>query len=697
MSSIHQDPVLDTKIGNYHINKPLGQGAFGRVFLGKHPTIDREIALKVLNKDFSSDEVVVHRFVSEAKAVNKINHPNLIQVFDFGSLDDDRFYYIMEYIKGRELSRIIKEDGPMSLGLFDAIIRQIASALEAAHKNGIIHRDLKPANILVVKGEGEPLVKILDFGIAKLQESSEATSLRTKTGQVIGTPAYMAPEQAKGENEQITPRTDIYSLGVIAYQMLTGYLPITSSSVASLLVKILIETPTPIDEVVKGLPDEFQDIFSDCLAKDQKFRPAGGTEFYNRFHQVIDKYNPAIKGIPIKVEDCSTSQTGTSSIETEKTLPSEDSSLNSAEKLSDQSQNNNSDNQVFNTDNSSIFQTKAFKKGRAIFLVVLLMLFSALIVYFYMKSSGTDKSATVKKLKKADKVVGKTAHLQKKQKNPTKSKADKKETPQKDKENKDSGVDAKNSSSNLATALVKKRKFGDFIQISGNNNCFFMGNKDGSTAEKPAHMVCLSAFAVDKYEVTVNKFAKCVQAKKCSVPIRFKAKNNCNYGRDGFEDHPVNCVTWKQATDFCNFAGKELPTEAQWEYAARGKKSNYFYPWGSQEADCSKAVIYSGDKPGCGKGHTWKVGSKPQGKSPFGVHDLAGNVWEWTKDNYKEDYYQKLAGQVVHNPQGSTDGSLKSLRGGAWNTGGIKSTFRVGFSPQKAEPHIGFRCVFTLK
>jgi serine/threonine protein kinase len=683
MSSIHQDPVLDTKIGNYHIQKPLGQGAFGRVFLGKHPTIDREIALKVLNKDFS-------------RAVSKINHPNLIQVFDFGSLNDGRFYYIMEYIEGRELSRIIKEDGPMCLGFFDDIIRQIASALEAAHKNGIIHRDLKPANILVIEGEGEPLVKILDFGIAKLQESSEATSLRTKTGQVIGTPAYMAPEQAKGENEQITPRTDIYSLGVISYQMLTGYLPITSSSVASLLVKILIETPTPLNEVVKGLPDEFQDIFSDCLAKDQKFRPAGGLEFYNRFHEVIDKYNPAIKGIPVKIEDSSGSHVGTSSIETEKTLPSEDSSLNSAEKLSAQSQNSNSGDKVFNTDNPSIFQTKAFKKGQAVFLIMLLMLFSALIVYFYMKSSGSDKSASASKFKKVDKVVGATEPSQK---NPPTTKANKKPIPKNDKNKRadKSKTIAPDSNSKLTTAIVEKRKFGDFIKISGNNNCYLMGNKDGSAAEKPAHMVCISAYAIDKYEVTVKQFTKCVQAKKCTVPIQFKAKNNCNYGRDEFEDHPVNCVTWKQAAEFCNFAGKELPTEAQWEYAARGKKSNNFYPWGSQDADCTKAVIYSGNKPGCGNGHTWKVGSKPQGKSPFGIHDLAGNVWEWTQDNFKEDYYQKLAGQVVRNPQGPSNGNLKSVRGGAWNTGGIKSTFRVGFSPQKAEPHIGFRCVFTLK
>ncbi|MGM0597232.1 MAG: serine/threonine-protein kinase [Myxococcota bacterium] len=301
--NLDNDPVINSKIGNYKIIKPLGDGDFGRVFYGEHPSSGRKIALKVLHDNFSDNQLMFQRFISEAKAVNKINHPNIIEVFNFGNLDDGRFYYTMEYIDGKELSLIIKEKAPVNLSYFDALIKQIASALAATHKHGIIHRDLKPDNIMVKNRDSGLFVKILDFGIAKLRSQDREHMFKTKQGKIMGTPAYMAPEQAKGENNNIGIETDVYSLGVIAYQLLTGRLPIDSNSIAQLLSKIVMETPTPPSQITKGLPREFDDVFRSALAKSSKLRNRSTLDLYFNFKNITRNYDPQLRAEPLQTSN----------------------------------------------------------------------------------------------------------------------------------------------------------------------------------------------------------------------------------------------------------------------------------------------------------------------------------------------------------------------------------------------------------
>lgn len=232
---------------------------------------------------------------------------------------------------------------------------------------------------------------------------------------------------------------------------------------------------------------------------------------------------------------------------------------------------------------------------------------------------------------------------------------------------------------------------------------FWMGcnaTLDGacSNGEKPQHLVELSAYAIDVHEVTPAQFASCVQAGACTEPSYGSVY--CNWKVPGRENHPVNCVTWMEAHDYCKWAGKRLPSEAEWEKAARGgcekhagedcAKAMPTYPWGEAEVSCEYAVVNEGGS-GCGTNGTFLVGSKPKGMSPYGVHDMAGNIWEWTQDWYDPGYY---AASPTKDPPGPSSGVVKILRGGAFGIFGpfARSSFRATIDPVLDGIFYGFRC-----
>ena len=207
--------------------------------------------------------------------------------------------------------------------------------------------------------------------------------------------------------------------------------------------------------------------------------------------------------------------------------------------------------------------------------------------------------------------------------------------------------------------------------------------------ERPSHRVTLDAFFIDRTEVTVSAYRACVEDAACSVP---GTEPDCNFGVSDRSDHPVNCVNWSQASDFCHWSEKRLPTEAEWERAARGTDGR-LYPWGSEpEASCSHAVMVGDGGDGCGTHRTWPVGSKPKGASPVGALDMAGNVWEWTAD-----WYANYPGQAESvNPRGPETGSERVIKGGSWDDqyGApiLRAAARVGNTPDTAGRYLGFRC-----
>lgn len=222
--------------------------------------------------------------------------------------------------------------------------------------------------------------------------------------------------------------------------------------------------------------------------------------------------------------------------------------------------------------------------------------------------------------------------------------------------------------------------------------------------EKPGHYVYVNGYSIDLFEVSVRQYKECVKAGKCSdkmvgwydltsfgmaPPVRSEM---CNYEQKRTDDYPMNCLTWFEADEFCRWAGKRLPTEAQWERAARGDSDKRIYPWGNDPPDCSMVVHRDPrNGPGCGKYSTHNVKSKKDGVSPYGIYGLGGNVWEWTADWYDARYYDKA---VTANPTGAPNGKTKTIKGGSWNGVDyfIRSSFRLGFPPQYRDFNGGFRC-----
>jgi serine/threonine-protein kinase len=267
--------VIGTEVGGYVLDGELGSGGMGVVYAATHPLIGKRAAIKVLRPDLSTNPAAVERFVMEARAVNQIGHPNIVDIFAFGKLADGRSYYVMDFLTGETLRKRLAR-GPLHIAELVTILDEIASALIAAHDKGIIHRDLKPDNVFMVTVPGRwPEVKLLDWGLLKLSSTQSAissTQYRTLTGTVMGTPVYMSPEQARA-SESVDARTDIYSLGVVAYEMACGAPPFKKGSSIDTLLAHQDEPLPPLAPKCPALPDELVQLIEAMLAKDADGRP----------------------------------------------------------------------------------------------------------------------------------------------------------------------------------------------------------------------------------------------------------------------------------------------------------------------------------------------------------------------------------------------------------------------------------------
>jgi serine/threonine-protein kinase len=266
--------------GKYRILSKVGQGGMGAVYKALHLAFDELRALKVMAPELLSDELFVKRFKHEAVITRRLQHPNAVRVDDIDEGEDGRPFIVMEYIEGRSLKKLIKDEGPLPVPRVCAIIKQVAAALGAAHGLGMVHRDIKPENIVLVEtSEGEQ-AKVLDFGIAKVKEArlGETSGMTlTGTGVVIGTPQYMSPEQAMGKRgDELDGRSDLYSLGIVMYQMLTADLPFKADTTMEMLLAHMQEPPTPIRTLHPELqiPEPVADFTMRLLEKNRDLRPA---------------------------------------------------------------------------------------------------------------------------------------------------------------------------------------------------------------------------------------------------------------------------------------------------------------------------------------------------------------------------------------------------------------------------------------
>jgi eukaryotic-like serine/threonine-protein kinase len=276
-----EDMPPGTLVGEYKIESRLGQGGMGTVYAARHPVIGKRVAVKVLSYFFSRDAGLVKRFTDEARAVNKIGHPNIIDVFSFGRLADGRQYFVMEYLEGETMTAWLDRGAP-PFAESRRFLLQICEALEAAHREGIVHRDLKPDNIWIARPKhGEPYTKVLDFGLAKLMDAEQEKSA-TRTGTIMGTPQFMSPEQCVGRG--VDHRTDIYALGAIIFRIYSGRLAFDGSSSAEIIAAQLYQPP-PKPSSFAAMAPKLEALILDCLEKDPNRRPASAIELSMRLRE----------------------------------------------------------------------------------------------------------------------------------------------------------------------------------------------------------------------------------------------------------------------------------------------------------------------------------------------------------------------------------------------------------------------------
>ena len=297
-----RDPMLGRTIaGNFRLLDTIGQGAMGTIYRAEQLSLGKTVVIKLLHRHLLGDKTLSKRFHREARAASMLNHPNVIQIIDFGQADGGLLYIAMEYVPGRDLAEVLFREYPLDSRRAIHLLRQTCFALDEAHANGVLHRDLKPENIMVSDRRNmTDFVKVLDFGIAKLQDSdSGPNTFQTVAGVVCGTPEYMSPEQARGE--KLDGRTDLYALGVIVYQLLTNQLPFEADSALGVVTKHLSEKPVPPTRYAADVPRGLEALCLTLLAKDRRMRPTSALDVaaeLDRLDREIEASRLRLQSVP---------------------------------------------------------------------------------------------------------------------------------------------------------------------------------------------------------------------------------------------------------------------------------------------------------------------------------------------------------------------------------------------------------------
>ncbi len=562
------------------------------------------------------------------------------------------------------------------------LLLPIAEALDYAHSQNVIHRDVKPSNILLT-GRGQPMLS--DFGIAKILEEEQTQGL-TASGTGVGTPEYMAPEQWTGKT---CPQSDLYSLGVVFYELLTGRKPYTADTPAALMLKQLNDPLPSPRQFVPDLPEGVEKVLLRALAKKPDDRYTGMQEFSLALEAQL---SAQAGGKPASPVWWKRKEPGTSLAKepvapaTEPVKPVDEKATRPAPKPAPEapiepvSPPDAGEQTLPATPRTPPALPPKNGKPKLppawiiALLGVVVLAYLVIIALLVMRSSGL-----LGPLKPYVSPVPTQVPL------PTETPA-----PTLDDSTWTRPADGMlmvyvpegefSMGGTADQALAECQKFG--------NDC----KRDWFIDEEPPHMVSLDAFWIDQTEVTNAMYEKCVIAGDCQPPSSSGSSTRSSYyGDSKYADYPVIYVDWNMTQTYCQWTGARLPTEAEWEKAARGTDER-IYPWGNESPTCSLANF--GGTSGC-KGDTDKVGSYPSGASLYGALDMAGNVWEWVNDWYGETYYK---GSPQGNPQGPSSGSGRVLRGGSWYfvEDFLRSALRSRVDPSYTNNYFGFRCSRSL-
>jgi serine/threonine-protein kinase len=656
--------------------------------------MDHTVAIKVLHPELSSDQVAMERFRREARAAVQIHHQNAVAVTDFGvTMGNTVAYLVMEFLEGLDLRQKIKQQRLLGFDETYYITRQICAALHAAHAKGIIHRDLKPDNIWIIEGpDGSEQVKVLDFGIAKLKSTTGMINL-TQQGAIVGTPHYMSPEQCQGE--ELDARSDIYSLGIIIYEMLTGEVPFQAPTPVGVAIKHATEHPNPPRWTRLDLPEQVENVVLRALEKKRERRQTTTVQLAQEFEAAL--YASGISYIPSPVSTPASPMVGaarpsefrhpdepspntpapfTGMTPQRPTTPvggpapewneppgaADDSVYRSAisfdhlQPADSQSGSSNSNpswpsmppvpapQPSIEASDHSFSQSEASFSSRPPISTSRLLITPETLPERIFGLIARYKKPLIGVLVVALAIAGAV----------------------------------------LAIAISKKAQQPPappqppppppgMVFIRGNS--FIMGTDDlrGDYQSKPAHVVRVNDFFLDINEVTNEEYQRFVKEKNHPAPPHWK---NGQY-KPGTSKAPVVNVSWSDARAYAEWAGKRLPTEAEWEYSARGD-TGLLYPWGNYPSSVHANLKESGLKEPAA------VGSYPDGVSWCGAKDLAGNVAEWIADDWNPYPGSRI----------KSDPRLKIFRGGSFinSKDDLVITNRYFDSPTKKLHHVGFRC-----
>ena len=630
--------MLGRTIGNYEVISPFGEGGMGELYLGRHTRLAREVIIKTIRTEDFSPRQVEHlreRLEREAFVQSQLDHPNIVRVYDFIAAGDTTCI-VMEYVPGRDLRKMItRETGPIPDYRALKLFKQVLAAIDYAHNfiyadksgakhQGIIHRDLKPANILVTPDD---VVKVTDFGIVKVRGVKGGTQM----GFNPGTPEYMSPEQARGR--ELDHRSDIYALGVVLYEMLTGRVPFEGDGSGTSDYEIRrghIEMAVPaMAEFYPGISPELEKIVLKSLEKnpDDRFQTA------RQFLELLEEYEMTgaakITGRMLGARQTVLAEgrgTARQSLADAPTVGIGNTVVTDPSRSSGPLPRSNNNAVSLPSNNSA--GVESYARPNVVRPAVEPKSKTPLII-------GAVVMALV--------AIGISAWLLTRPSNPPVA-------------NNPGGVPP------------------GMISIPGGE--FVMGRDNGNEYEKPAHKVTVKAFYIDETEVTNAQYQEFVDATRRQPPPHWPN------GRApvGQGSHPVYNVSWDDANAYARWAGKRLPTEVEWEYAARGADGR-LYPYGNDpKLQYSNASEDDYRAP-------LAVKNYPQGASPYGVYDMAGNVAEWTGDDFRLYQGSKL-------PLDDPNSGRKSVRGGAFNipAAAQTATDRYFYPPSTKNASIGFRC-----
>ena len=588
------------RLGKYEILKEIGRGGFAAVYKARDTQLDRVVALKVLHPQLTTDGKFIQRFQQEARTAAGLRHPHIVTIHDVGE-QAGQHYLAMTFLPGRTLDQR-RAQGPLPVEQTVSIVEQIAGALDAIHERELVHRDVKPGNIMVDDAGQATLV---DFGIVRAAEGTRLTT----TMAVLGTPEYMAPEQAElDETAEIDWRADIYALGVVAYEMLAGRPPFAGRSPTAVLYKHVHEPPPAPSTLNPDLSSELELALLKALAKgrEERFQQAGAFATALRGALLPEK-TPVPEPVPRPQR---------------RQMP-----------------------------------TRWLVAGGAI-LALLLILGVTLGPRLFGAGSAAPQAPAERP---ADA--------------PSTDRAEAPAQPPAEELPQEPALEASITWTRPADGMVMVQVPGGTFQMGSAE-----GDPDAEVNEFPQHSVTLDPFWIDQTEVTNAQYRQCVEAGACQAP-----PETCDYGVYGHAhraDHPVLCVDWYGAAAYCEWAGARLPTEAEWEYAARGPDSA-IYPWGNSPPD-STLLNYAGIVD-----DTTEVGSYPDGASWCGALDMAGSVWEWVAD-----WHGKHPSEAQTNPTGQPAGQYKVVHGGSYADGltCVRAAHRFQSLPDDHSPSRGFRC-----